>query len=138
MKKQKGYTFIEILVVITIIAVLTAIGVVNFRVANRKGRDGRRQSDLEQIRAALELYRTDQGAYPASVTFGGSFSYNGTTYMEKVPEDPLEDYDYSYSVGAFNTTYTLCAALELETTGTCSVGSCGTGITCNYELTNPL
>ncbi|PIP52662.1 hypothetical protein COX09_00345, partial [Candidatus Beckwithbacteria bacterium CG23_combo_of_CG06-09_8_20_14_all_47_9] len=51
----RGFTLIEILVTISIIALLTMIGVTNFRVANQKARDGRRQGDLEQIKAALEL-----------------------------------------------------------------------------------
>jgi len=135
MKKQKGYTFIEILVVITIIAVLTAIGVVNFRVANKKSRDGKRKSDLEQIRAALELYRTDEGEYPANLS---SLTGGSIIYMEKVPDDPLGDYDYSYASVVPNSTYVLCAALELETSGTCTgVSDCDTG-TCNYEVNNPL
>jgi len=74
-KFSQGFTFIEMLVVVTIIGILSMIGVVNFKVANQKARDGRRQGDLQQIRAALELYRTDQNAYPTTAQFpaaGGS------------------------------------------------------------------
>jgi len=124
-------------VVVAIIAVLTAVGVTNFRVANKKARDGKRQGDLQQIRAALELYRTDEKAYPLSVTFGGTIESPTTTYMDNVPDDPLEDYSYYYSSDGL--TYTLCAALELDITGSCSgaaAGACGED--CNYEINNPL
>ncbi|AKM79164.1 MAG: Type II secretion system protein G [Candidatus Beckwithbacteria bacterium GW2011_GWB1_47_15] len=131
-----GFTFIEILVVTTIIAVLMAVGAVNFRTANQKARDGKRQGDLEEVRAALELYRTEVGSYPLSLTFGGSLSQGGTTYMEEVPNDPLDDYTYYYS--SDGASYGLCASLELDTTGTCAGASCGTGITCNYQVENPL
>jgi len=136
--KKRGFTFIEVLVVITIISVLMAVGVTNFRIANQKARDGRRKSDLEQIRAALELYRTDQGTYPITAGWpgaGNSLEADGITYMGEIPDDSLEGYDYSYSSDGLS--YSLCAALELETSGSCAGGDCGTE-DCNYQLTNPL
>ncbi len=135
---NKGFSFIEVLVVTTIIAVLTAVGVSNFRVANQKSRDGKRQGDLEQMRAALELYRTDQNDYPTTGEWpgaGGALSASGTTYMSVVPSDPKADYDYYYSSDGL--TYTLCAVLELGELVACGGGDCGAG-TCNYEITNPL
>ena len=136
---RRGFTLIEILVTISIIALLTMIGITNFRVANQKARDGRRQGDLEQIKAALELYRTDQNVYPTTAEWpgvGGTLAVGGTTYMQTVPEDPLSAYSYYYS--GDGDTYTLCAALELDTSGACGGASCGSGITCNYQLTSPL
>jgi general secretion pathway protein G len=135
-EKNKGFTFIEVLVVTTIIAVLTAVGVVNFRVANKKARDGRRKADLEQIRAAVELYRTDEGTYPLSITFGSSLESATTVYMEEVPNDPLDSYSYYYN-SADGSSYALCAALELDSSGSCPGGDCGDG-SCNYQITNPL
>lgn len=137
MKQTKGFTFIEMLVVVTLIGVLSMIGVANFKVANQKARDGRRQGDLQQIRAALELYRTDVNSYPDTdiITADEIVSPTGTIYMEDIPDDPLADYDYYYS--SAGPTYTLCAALELDTTGVCGGVSCGTP-TCNYQVTSPL
>lgn len=135
--KRSGYTLIEILVVISIIAILTAIGITNFRVASQKARDGKRQGDLEQIKAALELYRTDEKEYPLSVTQGTALT--GTnTYMEKVPSDPIPTNRYSYYTPDSGATYNLCAALEL---GSGSVSDCGGGCggaTCNYKVSSPL
>ena len=137
--KRNGFTFIEILVVITIIGVLTAVGVTNFRVANQKAKDGRRQADLEQIRASLELYRSDQNLYPTTAQFpaaGGTLSADGITYISDIPGDPSPDRLYSYS--SDGDTYTLCAGLELATVLSPNCGSCGSGITCSYKVTNPL
>ena len=137
MTQKRGFTLIEILVTISIIALLTMIGVTNFRVANQKARDGRRQGDLEQIRAALELYRTDEAEYPADITAGQTIeSPTGTIYMNEVPTDPLGPQAYYYS--SDGDTYALCAALELDTSGVCGGASCGTGVPCNYQVTNPL
>ena len=70
MKRNKqGFTLIEILVAVSIIALLTVMGVTNFMVANKKARDGKRQGDLEQIRAALEIYRADERIYPTTGNF---------------------------------------------------------------------
>ena len=137
MKQKRGFTLIEILVTISIIALLTMIGVTNFRVANQKARDGRRQGDLEQIKAALELYRTDEAEYLGSITAGEAIqSPTDTVYMNEVPDDPLSTQDYYYT--SDGDTYMLCAALELDLSGACGGASCGTGVTCNYQVTNPL
>lgn len=129
----------------TIIAVLTAIGVVSYASANRSSRDAKRKSDLEQIRAALEMYRADCGVYPGSVSFGSSLtgSCTGTTvtYMQQVPQDPKGNYRYSQLDSGAR--YVLCACLEggggsTACPGSCSnCGSaCGTGA-CNYEVCPP-
>ena len=134
---KKGFTLIEILVTISIIGLLTMIGVTNFRVANQKARDGRRQGDLEQIKAALELYRTDEAEYPGGINAGDPIqSPTGTIYMNKVPTDPLSTQEYYFT--SDGDTYTLCAALELDTSGACGGTSCGSGVTCNYQITSPL
>ncbi|MBU1322441.1 prepilin-type N-terminal cleavage/methylation domain-containing protein [Patescibacteria group bacterium] len=130
--KSKGFTFIEMLVVVTIIGVLASIGVANFKVANQKARDGRRQGDLQQIRAALELYRTDVNIYPTT----GNLSLLEPDYIGTIPTDPTTGYLYPYTSVA-GTTYTLCSALELSTATVTDCGSCGTA-TCRYKITNPL
>ena len=91
--KQRGFTFIEILVSVTIIAVLIAIGVASYASVNRRARDAKRKSDLEQVRSALEQYRADIGSYPTS---GWSLSSSNPdwidlltpTYMDNLPVDP--------------------------------------------------
>ncbi len=139
-KYKPGFTLIEVLVAATIIALLTSIGVVSYQAANRQARDAKRKADLEQIRAALQIYRGDCGAYPASVSFGGSFTGNCTgssvTYMQQVPQDPK--FGYSYKSLSTGTSYVLCAYVEGDASYTgcpdaCNANSCG-GQPCNYEV----
>ncbi len=67
LRNRKGFTLIEILVVVAIVAVLSAIVVVGLGPARRQGRDARRITDIKQVQAALELYYNRYGHYPDSV-----------------------------------------------------------------------
>ena len=133
--KKIGFTLIELLVVISLIGVLMGILLVSFQGTRRSARDGRRKADLEQIRSALEMCRTDTGSYPVGSSLPGTCS----AYLPSVPTDPLyPTYQYPYS-GAANT-YTLCAYLEGGgASSTCpgNCGSCGIDVTCNYKVCNP-
>jgi prepilin-type N-terminal cleavage/methylation domain-containing protein len=124
---KRAFTLIEILVVIAIIALLTMAGVTSYKVANQKARDGRRQGDLEQIRAALEMYRTVLDEYPDDKNL------LEPDYINSLPADP-SGYDYYYFSDGL--TYTLCAYLELGS-GDCGGNACG-ATTCNYQVNNPL
>jgi prepilin-type N-terminal cleavage/methylation domain-containing protein len=64
MKKNSGFTLIELMVVIAIIAILTAIIMVNFSAAKSKSRDGKRISDIAQIQLALAGYFNQCNSYP--------------------------------------------------------------------------
>lgn len=145
MKTKNGFSLIELLVVISIIGVLLALSLSAFSNTKKSARDGKRRADLEQIRSALEIYRTDCKTYPAAVSFGvplmgsGVFCPATNEYMAAVPKDSLSPtYDYRYYRGVSSpNSYVLCAFLE---TGTGSVagcgGQCGT-VDCNYKVINP-
>jgi general secretion pathway protein G len=103
---KKGFTLIEILVVITIIGTLLGIASVSYLKSLRSARDTRRKTDLEQIRQALETYRSELGIYPlATSTFTPS-------YITTLPKDPpgnTADYPYTRNT---TITYSLCATIE--------------------------
>lgn len=63
-KWQKGFTLIELMVVIGIIVMLATLMVVNYQGASKKARDSRRAADLEQLRSQLELLYTESNEYP--------------------------------------------------------------------------
>jgi general secretion pathway protein G len=106
MTKTKGFTLIELLVVIAIIAILITVGAVSYTRALRLSRDAKRKTDIEQIRQALETYRSELGSYPATKDL------LDPDYISIVPLDPKNpDYLYVYSKLSA-TTYTLCATLE--------------------------
>lgn len=121
---KKGFTLIELLVVIAIIGLLSTLAVVALGSARVKARDSKRLSDLKQVQTALELYNTDNNAYPtaaAGVTLGsGNFACLNTSgwaatgcaspFMGSVPADPGSG-SYVYT-SADGTTYAVAATLE--------------------------
>lgn len=142
---QKGFTFIEILVVVTIIALLTSIGIVSYSQFAKQSRDARRKADLEQIRSAVEMYRSNNGFYPKTNPFtfssctapGGLTDTNGVTYLSKAPVDPKcastpqSTYCYAPSPDGLGTSYTVGAYLEAASGSCTCTGGCGAN-PCNY------
>lgn len=107
---RRGFTLIELLAVVSIIAILSAIGLATFSGSQKRARDARRMADLETVRSALELYRADNPTigYPA-VAYGALPLT--PSYLSQLPDDPLSTQDYSYAGGG--TTYTLSATREI-------------------------
>ncbi len=139
-ERSMGFTLIELLVAITIFVMITGIAAVSYQQANRGARDGRRRSDLEQIRAALEIYRVDQDEYPpgAYAAMIGTLQA-GPVYINITPDDPRPDRDYFYVRNAL-TDYDLCAALEGAVVTPCPVpgaATCGAIGACTYCVCNP-
>ena len=98
---KKGFTLVELLIAISIIAILTALGFSAYQAVYKASRDSKRQSDLKFIQSALEQYHADQKYYPFSVTPDTEFSFTNSagkkfTYMTKVPKDPVPPPDYTY------------------------------------------
>src|SRR3989344_3807862 len=119
-KKSGGFTLLEVLVTATIIAILTAIGIVSYASVNKRSRDVKRKSDLEQLRSALEMYRSDATAYPSagsgSVVPASDLSALVPTYLPAIPDDPDSDLEYYYQGIATAGTYTsYCVCGNLET-----------------------
>jgi len=136
MRKQPGFTFIELLVVTTLVLVLSGLGAVSYQAAQRKGRDAKRRSDLEQIRAALEMYRSDTGSYPSGNYSAMISTLDSGGYLNSADLGDPQGYSYYYNSSS-GYSYRLCAYLETASSSNCSGNpSCGSQ-TCNYQVTNP-
>jgi len=146
-RKSKGFTLVELLIVISIIGVLTTLLMANFIGVRQRARDAQRKSDLRQIQSALELYRSDQGVYPQLVPNCSnsikSPDCSTSTYMQTVPGDAMGSSYYNggkYYFLSNGTTYTIGACLEnpSDSQGT-STNPGGSGCPTNfyYVLNNP-
>lgn len=130
MKKITGFTLIEILVASTIIIVLTSISLASFATANKSARDAKRKSDLESVRQALVLYKTQEGSYPVNTTFADTVGdlitgVSGRTYLTPpAPLDPINNGTYYY-VGQVTSTTSFCFCVRMESgKGNSSASNC--------------
>lgn len=129
--KKIGFTLIELLVVIAIVGILLALGTASYITAMKQSRDTKRKTDLEQIRQALETYRSENGTYPI---LEGWTTTLLSGYISEIPVDPKTSEVYYYSPGTLQVTYSLCATLEVIPI--VPVIGCNPAIY-NYELNNP-
>lgn len=94
--KTKGFSLIEIMVVLAIIAILASVVLAAYEVAKEKALDSRRISELGQLKFALELYHNDHGHYPresdganGKIGEGAGLDTMIAPYMKAIPHDPL-------------------------------------------------
>ena len=82
--KQKqyttGFTIVELLIVVVVIAILAAITIVAYNGINNRAKDSALKSSLQQAYKKLESHKTLNGSYPASLTDIGIVNNGGTTY----------------------------------------------------------
>ncbi len=108
--KNKGFTLIELMVAISIVAILSAIGLTLFTSVQKSARSAKRMEDLHAISLALEQYKLANGSYPitTNLTSGwtsecshpwglGNLSSDQVIpglvpkYMQNFPSDPTMD-----------------------------------------------
>lgn len=134
--RQAGFSLIELMVVVAIIALLAGIVTALIGDAKAKARDTKRRADLHQIQTALELHRNDHGTfYVAGAGSAGSGTgylalENGSSYPtaithalynegylpQPIIEDPLQSPGYMLYVCNNGQSYALSATLEFPTT----------------------
>lgn len=82
--KQDGFTIIELMIVLTIIAILTAIAIPNYQWAMIRAREAVLQENLYGIRSAIDQYYADQGKYPDKLE-----DLTNRKYLRAIPRDPF-------------------------------------------------
>lgn len=78
-RKAAGFTIVELLIVIVVIAILAAISIVAYNGIQNRARNSARQEAVSTITKALELYYTENGFYPNATTYSpGSTKINSS------------------------------------------------------------
>ncbi len=145
-KMKKGFTMVEVLIVLAILAVFIIIALFGYRIQLAKGRDARRKSDLNKIQNILEDYMNDNGFYPDSFSCGNTAGKPLDGYAQEIPCDPLNNANFNYFYSYDSTTsrkswYKIFS--KLENTGDpviievgCEYG-CGPAGNYNYLVSSP-
>jgi prepilin-type N-terminal cleavage/methylation domain-containing protein len=143
MKKSiAGFTLTELLVVVSVISILASVLYANFNDGSKQSRDAERKADLVLVQAALELYKQENGRYPAGCNGASGDGWSGEQgpssspyddrcsggdtqyivglapkYIKVLPKDPKPgsgDYGYVYRTNAQGTVYKFVARKSVE------------------------
>lgn len=123
-KSRSGFTLVELMISISIIAVLSSIGLVLYKNSQITARDGKRKQDLKALSVAVELFYQDNKRYPcsgnghqtlltsgngsftdSSFCPGGSNTSISPTYINQIPKDPLSTGSYVYTYWSSSNTW---------------------------------
>jgi type II secretion system protein G len=88
---ERGFTLIELMIVVAIIAILAGILIPNFVNARSQAQTAACESNLRAIATALELYYADNQVYPTAsgaAVQPSLFTVNGVAYLNNTPKDP--------------------------------------------------
>ncbi|MCE5199394.1 MAG: type II secretion system protein GspG [Armatimonadota bacterium] len=114
-KRGRGFTLVELLVVVVVLAVLAAIVLPKFMDSGNRSKASAQKSDMKIVKNAVELFHADTGYYPndltdltkangttvntwngsASETLATASDYHGP-YLESVPNDPVKNAPFVY------------------------------------------
>ncbi|WP_227765939.1 type II secretion system protein GspG [Zhaonella formicivorans] len=98
LKDEKGFTLIELMVVVVIIGILAAIAVPAFSNSSDKAKVSKAKADLRTLESALAVYYAENNFYPNSLN-----DLVTGKYIKRLPKDPWDnDYVYSISSGSYN------------------------------------
>jgi prepilin-type N-terminal cleavage/methylation domain-containing protein len=141
-KNKDGFSMIELLTAVAIIAVLILTFMFLLRNQKVKGNDARRKADLENIKIYFEDYFNDNDCYPADTILDVCGDESFQPYLKEIPCDPMSGEAYAYEPVSSCGGYRAYAVLEntddpvIAKLGCDGVGGCGaaSGEEFNYGI----
>lgn len=120
---RKGFTLVEIMIVVAIIALLAAIAIPNLLRARLNANDSAAKASLQALVTAVESYAAATGSYPTSIS--GDLVNASPPYLNEdlTSSDP---HGYNFECGTLSATAYSCTA---------NAQNCGTSGSKNYTVT---
>lgn len=109
---QRGFTLVELMIVVAIIAILAAVGLAVFSGIQKKGRDAARRGDVQSIAKALETNKKDTGYQPLA---------NGQFAGGVIPTKDAQTYTYCLNATTAGATLTAASTATVCTSATSMV-----------------
>lgn len=81
---SRGFTIIELMIVVTIVGILATLAVPSYHAAIIKAKEGALRQDLFSLRDVIDQHRADKGKYPETIQ-----SLISAGYLRRVPTDPI-------------------------------------------------
>lgn len=134
---KRGFTLVEVLIVVGIVSFLAVITLAYFRNQIFKARDAKRKADMHLIQEAVEEYEKDNDCYPdASLVVCEPTDIGLRPYLNKIPCDPVSGDSYLYEPGgptSCSKWYRMYAFLENQGVSVLGPG----GVAYDYYVSSP-
>lgn len=82
--REAGFTIVELMIVLSIIIILTTMGMTQYRQSVVYAKEGVLKEDLFRLRDAIDQYYADKAQYPSTLD-----ALVSDGYIRKLPEDPF-------------------------------------------------
>jgi prepilin-type N-terminal cleavage/methylation domain-containing protein len=129
MSKRKGFTIIELLIVMAVIAVLIGIAIPSFRGMQIEAWKTQAEGDTRVLKIALESYYKSNGAFPAASGYQATLLAASPRVLESSLKDPFKPSDdYSYALST-NGSYYVVYSVGVGATGAMTVSDTGVATT---------
>jgi prepilin-type N-terminal cleavage/methylation domain-containing protein len=104
--RDKGFTLVELLIVIVILGVLATVTVFAVNGITSKAKASSCQADTSSLNTAIEAYNAGEGSYPATLPALATATAGGQTYLKTLPANYATRFTYTAATGTLTPTTT--------------------------------